>query len=111
MKKFLVLYRMDMAEMKKMMETMSKEDQQKGMKEWGEWMKANTAHFADLGAPIGKNWRVAVGGSSQTSNDVAGYSILQAESAEASVKLLEGSPHLKMPGATCDVAEIVPMGM
>ena len=35
MKKFLVLYRMDMAAMRKMMGTTSKEEQQKGMAEWG----------------------------------------------------------------------------
>ena len=39
MKKFLVLYRMDMAAMKKMMETTSAEDKKKGMDEWGMWMK------------------------------------------------------------------------
>lgn len=96
--------------MRKMMETMSKEDQQKDMAEWGEWMKANMSKFADGGAPTGKNWQVSTSGSKQVSNDIGGYAIVQAESIEEACKFLETSPHLKMPGATCDVAEIVPMG-
>jgi hypothetical protein len=109
MKKFLVLYRMDMAAMRKMMETMDKESQAKSMAEWGEWMKKNASSFVDGGAPVGKNWQVSAGGSKEESNDVGGYAIVQAESAEAAAKLMEGGPHLKMPGATCDVMEIVKM--
>ena len=74
-------------------------------------MKKNMASFADPGAPTGKNWQVSTAGAKQESNDIGGYSIMQAENVEAAAKMLEGSPHLKMPGATCDVAEIVPMGM
>ncbi len=109
MKKFLVLYRMDMAAMSDMMKTMSKEDHAKGMAEWGEWMKQHAASFADPGAPAGKNTRVTAQGSSQAGNDNGGYSIVQAESMEEATKMLAGSPHLKMPGATCDVMEIVSM--
>jgi hypothetical protein len=111
MKKFLVLYRMDMAAMKKMMETSSKEDQQKGMKEWGDWMQAHAANFADMGAPTGKNTEMGANGAVEKSNDIGGYSILQAESKDAAVAILKGNPHFKMPGATVDVAEIVSMGM
>ena len=102
---------MDMAAMRKMMEESSKEERDKGMAEWGEWMKNNMSKFADGGAPTGKNWHVTPEGSSQISNDVGGYSMVMAQSAEEAAKFLEGSPHLKMPGATIDLAEIVPMGM
>ena len=111
MKKFLVLYRMDMAAMRKMMETTSKEEREKGMKEWGEWMKKNMAIFADMGGPTGKNMQVTPSGMTQVSNDIGGYSIVQAENAEAAAKILGGSPHFQMPGAVIDLAEIVPMGM
>jgi hypothetical protein len=102
---------MDMEAMREMMETTSKEERDAGMKEWGEWMKNNMDKFADGGAPTGKNWQVSPGGSKQLSNDVGGYAIVQAESIEEAAKFLETSPHLKMPGATCDVAEIVSMAM
>ncbi len=109
MKKFLVLYRMDMAKMKELMATMTPEDQKKDMAEWGEWMKANMASFADGGAPVGKNMEVSASGSVQKSNDVGGYSILQAETIEEAAKIIATGPHVKMPGATTDVMEIVAM--
>ncbi len=111
MKKFLVLYRMDMAAMRKMMETTSAEDRKKGMAEWGEWMKKHMADFADMGGPTGKNTEVTKAGAAEMSNDVGGYSIVQAESKEAAIALLAENPHFSMPGAVIDVMEIVPMGM
>lgn len=110
MKKFLVLYRMDIAAMQEMMKTMTKEDGAKQMAEWNEWTKANSAIFADMGAPVGKNWRVTASGVSQESNDVGGYAVVQAESAEEAAKVMATGPHLDLPGATCDVMEIVSMG-
>ena len=109
MKKFLVLYRMDLAAMQKMMEVSSAEDRKKSMEEWGTWMKKNAAIFVDMGGPTGKNMQVTAGGTTQVSNDIGGYSIVQAESAEAAGKLLAGNPHFQMPGAIIDLAEIVSM--
>lgn len=102
---------MDMAEMKKMMAAMTEESQKKEMAEWGAWMQANAAHFIDQGNPVGKNWRVTGSDTSQVSNDIGGYSIVQAESAEAAAKLMATGPHMKMPGSTTDVMEIVEMSM
>ena len=110
MKKFLVLYRMDMAAMRKMM-TENPEMGKKGMEEWGVWMKNHTADFVDAGAPTGKNSEVSASGAVEKSNDIGGYSILQAESKEAAAAMLKDNPHLKMPGATIDLAELMPMGM
>ena len=111
MKKFLVIYRMDMAVMKKMMEETSAEERQKGMAEWGAWMKKHMADMADMGGPVGKNTHVVKGSASEMSNDIGGYSVFQAESREAVVKLLADNPHFSLPGATVDLMEIVPMGM
>ena len=102
---------MDMAAMRKMMETSSAEDRKKGMEEWGAWMKKNMAIFADLGGPTGKNMQVTASGMTQVSNDIGGYSIVQAESAEAAATALKGNPHFQMPGAIIDLAEIVQMGV
>ena len=66
---------------------------------------------SDAGAPTGKNTEVSARGAVEKSNDIGGYSILQADSKEAAAAMLKDNPHLKMPGATVDLAEIVPMGM
>jgi hypothetical protein len=109
MKKFLVLYRMDMAEMQKMMASTSEEERKKSMAKWESWMKKNMASMADHGGPVGKTKRVASSGISDSRNDIGGYSIVQAESQEAAAKLFADSPHLTMPGATAEVMEIMPM--
>jgi hypothetical protein len=110
MKKFLVLYRMDMDAMKKMMESTSKEERAAGMAEWGTWMKAHQADLADMGGPTGKNTHMTPDGATEMSNDLGGYSVVQAESKEAAVALLKDNPHFKMPGATVDLMEVVAMG-
>ena len=101
---------MDMAAMRKMMETSSAEDKKKGMDEWGAWMKKNMGIFADMGGPTGKNMQVTSSGMKQVSNDIGGYSVVQAESAEAAAKALAGNPHFQIPGAVIDLAEIMQMG-
>ena len=109
MKKFLVLYRMDMAEMQKMMASTSAEERKKGMGEWEVWMKKNMTSFANSGGPVGKTKQVAASGTTDIRNDVGGYSIVQAESQEAAAALFTDNPHLTMPGATVEVMEITPM--
>jgi len=100
-----------MAAMQKMMAETSAESRKKSMGEWGVWMKNHMADFADSGAPVGKNTQVSVSGSMDVSNDIGGYSIVQAESKEAAVKLFADNPHLLLPSAVVDLMEIVPMGM
>jgi len=109
MKKFLVLYRMDMGEMRKMMASTSAEDRKKSMGEWEVWMKKNMASLVDSGAPVGKTKQTMKGGIADIKNDIGGYSIVQAESHEAAAALFANSPHLTMPGATVEVMEIMPM--
>lgn len=107
MKKFLVLYRMDIAKMREMMANFSKEDQEKDMAAWKAWMEKHMASFADGGNPVGKNTQVTKSGATEVSNDVGGYAIMQGESKEEVIKVLMESPHLNMPGTTTDVMEIV----
>ncbi len=99
---------MDMDQMRTMMAE-KPQMAEEGMKEWSAWMEKHAADFADAGAPIGKNTEVSAAGATEKSNDIAGYSILQAESKEAALALLADNPHFKMPGATADLAEIVAM--
>ena len=79
------------------------------MDEWMTWMKSLGTAIVDPGAPLGKTKRVSALGVTDVKNDMGGYSVVQAESNEAAAKLFEGSPHLKMPGATVDVLDIVDM--
>ncbi len=102
---------MDMEAMKKMMETTSKEEREKGMAEWGVWMKEHAADFADMGGPVGKNTIVTTTDATEMSNDLGGYSVVNAESKEAVAKMMADNPHFHIPGSTIDVMEVVSMAV
>ena len=107
MKKFLVLFNAPVAAMAEMMKNSTPEQMKAGMEEWKHWMDGHKESFADMGAPLGKNLRVTANGAEQVSNEVGGYSVIQAESQEAVAKLLAGMPHFEIPGA---YIEIMPLG-
>jgi hypothetical protein len=54
--------------------------------------------------------KVTSGGASDQTNDLGGYSVLQAESKEALAKVLKGHPHFEMgPKASIEITEIMPI--
>jgi hypothetical protein len=110
MKKFLALYMANASEMADMMKKSTPEQQKKGMEAWMKWMDHNKALFVDRGAPVGKTKRVDSKGTKDTKNDVCGYSIVQAESADQAAKMFgKDSPHFQMPGASVEVIEVLEM--
>ena len=110
MTKFLVLYMAKRADFEKMMKTSTPEQQKKGMEAWMKWMGDHKASLVDGGAPLGKSKKVDTKGASDTKSDIGGYSIVQAETAEAATKLFgKHHPHLQMPGAWVEVIEVMPV--
>jgi len=108
MKKFLVLYKAPQSAFEQMKNS-TPEQQKAGMDAWMAWGKKAAGAIVDMGSPLGKSLRVTKGGSSPASNDLGGYSILQAESKEALAKTLEGHPHFMMPDGTIEVVEMMPI--
>ncbi len=108
MKKFLVLYKAPRSAFEQM--KMSTPEQQKaGMEAWMTWGKKAESSIVDMGCPLGASLRVSPGGSSPSTNDLGGYSILQAESKEALAETLKGHPHFMMPDGTIEVVEMMPI--
>ncbi len=109
MKKFLVLYKASKSGFDQM-KSATPEQQKAGMDAWMAWSKKAAASIVDMGAPLGKSLRVTKDGASPpASNDLGGFSILQAESNEALTGMLEGHPHFMMPDSTIEVVELMPM--
>lgn len=108
MKKFIAVYMMPTAAMEEMMKNTTPEQRKAGMGEWMTWAKSHK-EIVDLGAPLGKNKRVAVSGVTDASNEMGGYSFIEAESQEAAATIFADSPHLKMPGAYVEVMECMQM--
>jgi len=108
MKKFLVLYKAPLASFEQMKQA-TPEQQKAGMDAWMSWSKKSASTIVDMGAPLGKGLVVTPGGSSAVSNDLGGYSVLQAESKEALAESLKGHPHLMTPDGVIEVIEIMPI--
>ena len=109
MKKFLVLYKASAAAFAQAMKS-TPEQQKAGMDLWMAWGKKAAGSIVDMGAPLGKALRVTgSGGASPTTNDLGGYSILQADSKEALAESLKGHPHFKMADSSIEIVEIMPM--
>ena len=110
MKKFLALYMADTAQMADMMKNSTPEQRKKGSEAWMKWMDDNKASLADRGAPVGKTKRIDAKGTKDAKNDVCGYSIVQAESADDAARIFgKDQPFLQMPGAKIDMIEIIEM--
>jgi hypothetical protein len=106
MKKFLVLYKAPVASFEQMMKA-TPEQQKAGMDAWMTWSKKAAGLIVDMGAPLGKSLRVTSSGTSPTTNDLGGYSILQAESNEALADGLKGHPHFMTPSGTIEIVELM----
>lgn len=84
--------------------------EQAGMAAWQKWMADNAAVVTVSGGPLGKTKSVTRTGISDTSNHLAGYVVVQAESHQAAAKLFENHPHFSIfPGDGVEVMECLPI--
>jgi hypothetical protein len=104
--KFMILYRAE-ASAREQMANATPEQQQAGVEAWRTWANKVGYAIVDLGAPLGHTTHVGPGAAS--SDDVAGYSILEAGSADEVDTILFGHPHLSMPGNSIEVFEVIPI--
>src|SRR6478752_10850594 len=104
MKKFMALYMARAATIDKMMKA-TPEQMKTGMDDWMKWAKSNKKAIVELGTPLGKTKRVTSTGTSNTKNEITGYSIVQGASVDSVAKIFKGHPHLKMDGTSIDLIE------
>lgn len=100
MTKFLVLYRADKTVAERITQA-TPEQQQATMDQWTQWAAKAGPAIVDLGAPLAP---VAAG----EGDWIGGFSVLQADSAQAVRAVLEGHPHTAQ-GGTIDIHEFMPM--
>jgi hypothetical protein len=108
MKKFIVLYQAS-TPAEEQMTNATPEQAKAGMDAWMAWAQKAGPALVDLGMPLGNGAHVDQSGPSKGKTQVCGFSILQADSSSAVTALLEGHPHLMMPGASIEVLEGLPM--
>jgi len=101
--KFLVLYRAP-ASAREQMESSTPEQRQAGMELWQAWAGKAGSSIVDLGAPLGDG---AIVGDGEAYNDIAGFSILDADSRQAVIGLLRDHPHFHTPSGQIEIHEML----
>ena len=72
------------------------------MGEWMAWAGKVGDRMVDFGTPLAGGVRVTTDGTSPSSREVAGYSILEADDLDSALELARNHPHLNMPGG-CEI--------
>jgi hypothetical protein len=72
------------------------------MGEWNAWAGRVGERMVDFGTPLAGGVRVTTDGTSPSTREVAGYSIVEADDLDAALELAQGHPHLNMPGG-CEI--------
>ena len=81
-----------------------------GMEAWMQWGKTHQEAVLDHGGPLGKTKRVTQAGVADIRNQMAGYTILEAESHEAAAKMFLNHPHFTIfPGDGVEIMELLPI--
>lgn len=79
------------------------------MKPWFDWRERVGAGMVDFGAPTADGVRVSSTGTSPSTLQVVGYSIIEAADLDAAIGLTDGHPHLAWPGGEIEVHVVQPM--
>ena len=70
-----------------------------GMAAWQAWIAKHSAAIVTMGGPLGKTKQISPSGIADTTNALAAFTIVRAESHEAAAKLFEEHPHFAIfPG-------------
>lgn len=93
MKKYLLIYRSPKEAMERY-DAMSEEEINEVMSAWMKWKDSHGDAIVDFGNPVGQQHIVTLADAREGSDDVSGYSIIQAEDIEAAKKILEKHPSL-----------------
>ena len=73
------------------------------MQAWMAWGETVGSRMLDFGTPLAGGVRVAPGGATSPSDrQVAGYTMIEAESFDEALELAKQHPHLNMPGG-CEI--------
>ena len=81
-----------------------------GMQAWKQWAEKLGGTIVDQGAPLGRTKRVTREGIADVRNNLAAYTVVQAESQEAAAKLFEDHPHFTLfPGEGVEIMECLPI--
>lgn len=109
MPKYMVLYNSSQSATQAMAEA-TPEEMKASMNEWIAWKDSLSSELKfDFGLPLQAVNKITADGVSDGESQVSGYSTIEGESKEAVIETLKNHPHLKRPGASIDLLEMLSM--
>lgn len=113
MKKFLAVFTAPIEaydRMKEMSKHKTPEENAAEMEAWKAWMGKHADAIVDPGAGVKSAKRVSDGGTiTDTRNEIGGFMVIRAESADDAAAIFKDSPHFGVSGGSIDVMEMVEM--
>ena len=87
-----------------------KKREKEGIAAWMAWGEKHKAAIVYNGDPLGKTKRVGLSGVTDIKNNLAGYTVVRAESHEEAAQMFEGHPHFTIfPGDSVEIMECLPI--
>jgi hypothetical protein len=87
-----------------------REKEREGVAAWKMWMEKHHAAVVGAGGPLGKTKKITERGIDDVSNEMGAFTVVRAESHEASAKLFEKHPHFTIfPGESVEIMPVLPI--
>jgi hypothetical protein len=84
--------------------------EREGIAAWKAWVERNHGAIVAMGGPLGKTKQVNQRGIDDTSNQLAAFTVVRAESHDAAAKLFERHPHFAIfPGDSVEIMPVLPI--
>jgi hypothetical protein len=84
--------------------------EKEGMAGWKAWVEKHQSSIVGMGGPLGKTKKVGPQGIEDISNQMAAFTLVQAQSHEAAAKLFENHPHFAIfPGDAVEIMPVLPI--
>jgi hypothetical protein len=81
--------------------------EREGIAAWTAWAERHRADIVSMGGPLGNTKKVSPRGIVDTSNELAAFTVVRADSHEEAAKLFENHPHFTIFAG--DSVEIMPL--
>jgi hypothetical protein len=113
MKRFLAVYTGSAAARAKwdaLPENDRKSREAAGMAAWHAWVAEHGNSIMEMGGPLGRTRKISSAGVADIRNNLAAFTVVQAESQEAAARLFLNHPHFTIfPGEGVEVMEVLPV--
>ena len=85
--------------------------EQQGMAAWWHaWVEKHQSAIVAMGGPLGKTKKVETSGIADISNEMGAFTVVRADSHEATAKLFENHPHFAIfPGERVEIMPVLPI--